>query len=145
MCIRDSYDIDGLIEYGVQELPGTTLVVNPDRRDLEKTILKTRVMQRKHQSELAKYTLEAQVKDDKEDQQGKKESKNLQKRAECVESIQAIQADLAILCAKREDTPKKVTIDSLPKETRPTQLAPLGKMLSDTVKMIAYRLSLIHI
>jgi hypothetical protein len=133
------YDIDGLIEYGVQELPGTTLVVNPDRRDLEKTIFKTRVMQRKHQSELAKYTLEAQVKDDKEEQQGKKESKNLQKRAECVESIQAIQADLAILCAKREDTPKKVTIDSLPKETRPTQLAPLGKMLSDTVKMIAYR------
>ncbi len=32
------YDIDGLIEYGAQELPGTTLVVNPKRRDLEKTI-----------------------------------------------------------------------------------------------------------
>jgi hypothetical protein len=32
------YDIDGLIEYGAQELPGTTLVVNPKYRELEKAI-----------------------------------------------------------------------------------------------------------
>lgn len=133
------YDIDGLIEYGAQELPGTTLVINPHRRELEKTIAKTRVMQRQHQSQLAKYTLEAQAKEEKDDQQIKKESKNIQKRAECVESIEAIQADLAALRAKRKGMPKKVTIDSLPKQDRPTQLAPLGKMLSDTVKMIAYR------
>ena len=137
------YDIDGLIEYGAQELPGTTLVVNPLRRELEKTIAKTRVTQRQHQSQLAKYTLQAQAKEDekedRDDQQSKKESRNIQKMAECVESIQAIQADLAALCAKRKITPKKVTIESLPKQDRPTQLAPLGKMFSDTVKMIAYR------
>ena len=32
------YDIDGLIEYGAQELPGTTLVINPEHREMEKTI-----------------------------------------------------------------------------------------------------------
>jgi hypothetical protein len=32
-----------------------------------------------------------------------------------------------------------VTLDSLPENQRPRQLAPLGKMLTDTVKMIAYR------
>jgi hypothetical protein len=35
--------------------------------------------------------------------------------------------------------PKKVTIESLPKEQRPTELLPLSKQLSDTIKMIAYR------
>ena len=39
----------------------------------------------------------------------------------------------------RRNTPKKVTLDSLPENQRPRQLAPLGKMLTDTVKMIAYR------
>jgi hypothetical protein len=32
-----------------------------------------------------------------------------------------------------------VTIDSLPRDQRPTQLPPLNKVLTDTVKMIAYR------
>ena len=36
-------------------------------------------------------------------------------------------------------TPKKVTIESLPEDKRPTQLVPLNKRLVDTVKMIAYR------
>ena len=38
-----------------------------------------------------------------------------------------------------KQTPKKVRIDSLPKDQQPTALLPLSKMLSDTVKMIAYR------
>ena len=119
------YDIDGLIEYGAQELPGTTLVVNPKRRDLEKTIKRQRLTQKQHQARLAQYTL----KDDHE----------VQKKAECVESIQALQAELVVMRASLKDTPKKVTIESLPTEQRPTELLPLSKQLADTVKMIAYR------
>ena len=63
----------------------------------------------------------------------------VQKKAECVESIQALQAELAVLRASRKDTPKKVKIESLPIEQRPTELLPLSKQLADTVKMIAYR------
>ena len=133
--MMNHYDIDGLIEYGAQELPGTTMVVNPDRRELEKTIAKTQVLQRQHKTRLAMYTIEAENREKKEGI----ESKNVQKRAECLESIQAIQTDLDELRAKRRDMPKKVTLESLPKEKRPTQLLPLSKMLADTVKMIAYR------
>ncbi len=50
-----------------------------------------------------------------------------------------MQAELARLRAERKATPRKVTIDSLPEDQRPTQLPPLNKMLCDTVKMIAYR------
>jgi len=119
------YDIDGLIEYGAQEIPGTTLVVNPKRRELEKAIKRQRLTEKQYQVKLAKYTL----KDDDE----------VQKKAECLESIQSLQAELEVLRTSRKNTPKKVTIESLPKEQRPTELLPLSKQLSDTVKMIAYR------
>ena len=119
------YDIDGLIEYGAQEIPGTTLVVNPKRRALEKSIKQLHLTEKKHQARLAQYTL--------------KEDQEVQKKAECVESIQALQAELDVLRASRKETPKKVAVESLPKEQRPTELLPLSKQLSDTVKMIAYR------
>jgi len=125
------YDIDGLIEYGAQELPGTTLVTNPERRELEKTIKRVRLSLKQHQSRLATYTHSA-------DQQAQTPLQ-VQKRAECVESIQAVQGEIEGLCAKRKTTEKKVRIDSLPKEKQPTQLLPLTKMFADTVKMIAYR------
>lgn len=119
------YDIDGLIEYGAQEIPGTTLVINPKWRTLEKTIKQVRLTEKKHQARLAQYTF--------------KEDHEVQKKAECVESVQALQAELDVLRASRKETPKKVTIESLPKEQRPTELLPLSKQFSDTVKMIAYR------
>ena len=50
-----------------------------------------------------------------------------------------MQAELARLRAKRKEIPRKVTINSLPEVQRPTQLLPLNKTLTDTVKMIAYR------
>ena len=119
------YDIDGLIEYGAQEIPGTTLVINPKRRALEKAIKQLRLTEKQYQARLTLYTLE--------------EDHEVQKKAECVESIQELQAEMDVLRASRKETPKKVTVESLPKEQRPTELLPLSKQLSDTVKMIAYR------
>ena len=119
------YDIDGLVEYGAEPLPGTLLVVNPERRELEAAITKTRQKERRHQADLAKQALA--------------DGAEIQKKAETVEALQAVQAQLVDLRVKRKTTPKKVTIESLPEDKRPTKLAPLNKMLADTVKMIAYR------
>lgn len=60
-------------------------------------------------------------------------------RAESVQDIQRLESDTAELRTKRREVPRKVTIASLPEKDRPRQLVPLGKMLTDTVKMIAYR------
>jgi hypothetical protein len=46
---------------------------------------------------------------------------------------------MADLRAQRRTTPKKVPLASHPQNERPQQLLPLGKMLTDTIKMIAYR------
>lgn len=122
------FDIDGLVEYGAESLPGTTQVINPAWRDLDKAVRQTRQVERKLQAEWAGKTLGDKV-----------EPADIQKRAEAVEAIQAVQAELQGLRAQRKITPKKVTIDSLPEAQRPTQLLPLSKTLTDAVKMIAYR------
>lgn len=123
--MMEHYDIDGLIEYGAESLPGTSLTVNPKWRELDKDVKRTRMAERKLQAELAKKTMG--------------EHEEIQKRAEMVEAIQAKQAELAQLREDRRKTPKKVKLDELPEEQRPTRLLPLNKMLSDSVKMIAYR------
>ena len=119
------YDIDGLIEYGAQSLPGTLLVINPAWRELEKAVKKARHAERQQQARWARHTLD--------------DAQEIQKKAESVEALQAVQEELKQLRLKRKATPKKVRIDSLPEDQRPTELLPLSKMLSDTVKMIAYR------
>ena len=119
------YDIDGLIEYGAENVPGTLLVVNAQWRDRDKAVRKARQTERKLQADFARRTA--------------REGGEIHKKAELVEDIQAVQAELARLRAERKATPKKVTIDSLPRDQRPTQLPPLNKMLCDAVKMIAYR------
>jgi hypothetical protein len=119
------FDIDGLIEYGVQSLPGTVRVVNPAWRKLDVEVRKTRQAEQRLQARVAISS----VADDLE----------IQKKAESVEAMQAVQEQLKRLRLERKDTPRKVTIDSLPEDQRPNELLPLGKMLCDSVKMIAYR------
>ncbi|WP_291992066.1 helix-turn-helix domain-containing protein [Candidatus Accumulibacter sp. ACC003] len=123
--MMEHYDIDGLIEYGDESLPGTHQVVNPRWRELDKAVRQTRQSERKLQAAIARTALN--------------DGGEIQKNAESVEALQAVQEELKRLCAARKASPRKVTIDSLPETERPTQLPPLNKMLCDTVKMVAYR------
>jgi hypothetical protein len=119
------YDIDGLIEYGVQSLPGTQRVVNPAWRALEVEVRQARHTERRLQAAVTKSALD--------------DAAQIDKKAEAFEAMQAAQAQLLQLRLQRKQTPRKVTIDSLPEDQRPDELLPLGKMFCDTVKMIAYR------
>lgn len=119
------FDIDGLIEYGAKELPGTLLVINPVWRELDKAAKKALRGVRALQATLGKLSGE--------------DGASVQKKAECLQDIQIAEQELNRLRADRKAASKKVTIDSLPQELRPTQLLPLNKTLADAVKMIAYR------
>jgi hypothetical protein len=121
------FDIDGLVEYGTEAIPGTILAVNPKWREIDKAI-KTA-----HQTERVLMAKLGQQTRDEEDGAG------VQQKAEALEAIQAVQANIDQLRAERKALPRKITIDSLPEDQRPTQLAPLNKILTDAVKMIAYR------
>jgi len=120
------YDIDGLLQYGSEDIPGTQQVVNPAWRQLDKAISRTRHQLRGLQATLGAFPA---VMDEA----------TIQKHAETLETTQAVQADLDALKIQRKATVRKVSLDSLPPEERSTQLLPLNKQLTDTVKMIAYR------
>lgn len=120
------YDIDGLVQYGDLEIPGTVKVVNPAWRTLDKAVKDNARRIRMLHAQLGAATLQ-------------NDGADIQSRAERLQDIQRLEADTADLRLQRRNTPKKVTLDSLPENQRPRQLAPLGKMLTDTVKMIAYR------
>jgi hypothetical protein len=124
--MMEHYDIDGLVQYGSDEIPGTTQIVNPEWRTLDKTVKEMRGCIRKLHAELGAETLQ-------------NEGSDIEQRAERVQDIQRLEADVAELRLKRRQTPRKVPLDSLPESERPRQLRPLGKLFTDTVKMIAYR------
>ena len=125
--MMEHFDIDGLVEYGTEAIPGTILAVNPKWREIDKAIKTAHQTERMLMAKLGQQTR------DEEDGAG------VQKKAEALEAIQAVQANLEQLRAERKALPRKITIDSLPEDQRPTQLAPLNKILTDAVKMIAYR------
>lgn len=121
------YEIDGLVQYGAQEVSGTAKVVNPAWRERDKAVKQTQCRLRKLQARLGELS------------ESRKEGANIQKKAELLETIQEVQVLLDEHRAGRKQVKRKVSVESLPEEQRPTQLLPLNKMLTDTVKMIAYR------
>jgi hypothetical protein len=114
------------VQYGSEDIPGTTQIINPAWRTLEKAVNDLRGRIRKLHAELGAQAL-------------RNEAGDIQQRAERVDAIQTLEAEVKELRMKKRQTPRKVAIDSLPADARPSQLRPLGKMLTDTVKMIAYR------
>jgi len=123
------YDIDGLVQYGAESIPGTLLIINPTWRDLDKAVRKSLSTVRKLQAKLGAVTLSADGTD----------GTDVQEKAEHLQNLQVAQVEHERLRLERKKTPKKVKLDSLPEDQRPTQLLPLNKQLTDTVKMIAYR------
>jgi hypothetical protein len=124
--MMEHYDIDGLVQYGSAEIPGTTQIINPAWRTLNKAINEARGRIRKLHAALGAQTL-------------RNEGNDIEAQAERLQDIQALEAVAADLRLKKRQTPKKVALDDLPANERPSQLRPLGKLFTDTVKMIAYR------
>lgn len=56
--MREHYDIDGLVQYGSEPIPGTTEVVNPAWRALDKDVKSTNRRIRKLNAELGAYMIE---------------------------------------------------------------------------------------
>lgn len=124
--MMEHYDIDGLVQYGIEALPGSIQVINPEWRRLDKAVAAKRRELQKHQAKLGMLA-------------AKQDGGAIQKKAECLEDIQALQAELEALHLQRKAVRRKLPLSELPEEQRPNQLVPLNKILTDTVKMIAYR------
>jgi hypothetical protein len=124
--MMEHYDIDGLVQYGGEEIPGACMVVNPAWRLLDRQVKEQAARIQKLHAQLGAESL-------------KNEGSDIQARAEWLEEAQLLKPQNQALREQRRATARKVRLSTLAESERPKQLVPLKKTLVDTVKMIAYR------
>lgn len=124
--MMEHYDLDGLVQYGAEKIPGTKQVINPQWRLLDKEVRDLRARLRREQARFGTHVI-------------KTETLDAETQGERLQEIQQLEEKIALVKAQRREVPRKVCIEDLPEEERPTQLRPLGKLFTDTIKMIAYR------
>jgi len=130
--MREHYNLDRLIEYGVEPLPAETRVVNPAWREIDQQIRrKNGQLQRQHalfgQLGLKEPLSEVEVKHFE------------QQKGQMQEEIQGLSQEIAALKKQRQQTPHHLALKDLPEQDRFSRLATERKHFVDTIKLISYR------
>ena len=130
--MREHFNIDRLSEYGTEQIPDTTRVVNPAWRKLDSQIRSkngklTRLLARLGQSTLSHDPKPSQI-ESYEQKNGRLQEESAQMK-EQIEDLKK----------QRKDTPRHLEMGQLPEEERFQQLRQEKKYFIDTIKLIAYR------
>jgi hypothetical protein len=126
------FNIDALIDYGIEPADETKQVVNPAYRKIESQIKSQAAKLGRKVREFGEINL-SPVPPPKEIQVYETRKGNL------IEEIHRLEKDLSALKKTRRETCRHVSLDQLPETDRFSQLAPARKAFMDTIKMIAYR------
>ncbi len=130
--MRQSYNLDGLIDYGTDCVPETTMVVNPAHRTLDGQVRKKLGVLSRKIAEFGAMNLEGEI-------EPRKVEAFTQRKSDLQESITQLQKEVDELKAQRKATPRHIPFKDLPKEARFDRLSTQSKHLVDTIKMVAYR------
>jgi hypothetical protein len=128
----EHYNIDRLVEYGVEPLPETIQVINPAWRELDGQVRKAAALLTRQQAQFGGLSLPVEATLQQTDEL-------VSQKAQLLQSIQARKKELEELKTKRRQTAKHVTFKELPESQRFGQLRTDKKHLVDTIKLIAYR------
>jgi hypothetical protein len=127
------YDLDKLVEYGIEEVNPESEVVNPSHRSLEYRIKKKREKQAR-----IKAKLFAKIEDNLA--AGIDSVKNeLRQHGELQDTIAAYERDIQQLREELQMTPRRVRIKDMPEHSRYNKLKSSSKLFMNAVRMIAYR------
>ena len=130
--MRQSYNLDGLIDYGTEDVPDTTMVVNPARRTLDGQVRKKAGVLGRKVAEFGALNLEGEI-------EGRKVEAFAQRKSDLQESIAHLQKELDELKGQRHATPRHIAYKELPEPARFDRLSTQSKHLIDTIKMVSYR------
>jgi hypothetical protein len=130
--MRQSYNLDSLVDYRTAPIPETTRVVNPAYRAVDGKVRKTVASLSRKKAEFGAMNLEGEI-------ETKKIEAFTQRKADLREDIEHLTIEAEALKAQRKATKRHVTYDELPKEARFDRLSTQSKHLIDTIKMVAYR------
>jgi prepilin-type processing-associated H-X9-DG protein len=138
--MREHYALDRLIEYGTQELPETTRVVNPAWRELDRQARRQQAVLTREQARFGGLNLPEKA-------TAQDAILHEQEKGTLLQIIQQRQSQLESLKAQRKAAGRHVLLKDLPEKDRFSQLAVGQKQMVDTIKLIAYRAetALVHI
>lgn len=132
--MMQEYNIDRLIDYGVEEFPEPDKkVVNPEHRSLERQVRSLNSKLSRQKALFGELTL------NEESGSGKEFDKRLARKAELCEIVELMEANLDELKFKRKQQPTHIPFSQLPDDEQFKQLTPSRKAFTDTIKMLAYR------
>jgi hypothetical protein len=130
--MRQSYNLDSLVDYRTAPIPETTRVVNPAYRALDGKVRKAVASLSRARAAFGAMNLEGEI-------EAKKVEAFARRKAELQENIEHLKMEAEALKALRKATKPHVSYDELPKEARFDRLSTQSKHLIDTIKMVAYR------
>jgi hypothetical protein len=130
--MRQSYNLDSLVDYRTAPIPETTRVVNPAYRAADGKVRKTVASLSRKRAEFGALNLEGEI-------EAKKIEAFTQRKSGLREDIEHLTIEAEAWKALRKATKRHVTYDELPKEARFDRLSTQSKHLIDTIKMVAYR------
>ena len=130
--MRQSYNLDGLIDYDTGSVPETTMVVNPAHRALDGQVRKKVGVLGRKIAAFGAMNLEGDI-------EPRKVEVFAQRKSDLQESIAQLQKEVDELKSQRKATPRHIPYKQLPEEARFDRLSTQSKHLVDTIKMVAYR------
>jgi hypothetical protein len=130
--MRQHYNLDRLVEYGVEAVPDTTQVINPAWRELDSEIRRQNALLSRQRAKFAQIQLLQDL--EPEQVQAYQLSKGQLQQA-----IEKRQQDIEQLKTQRKAVAKYILLKDLPEQDRFQQLRAEKKHFLDTIKLIAYR------
>ena len=131
--MRQEYDIDRIVQYGIDELDKNIEVVNLEYSILTQNLKKNREKTARRQAQL--FLLQEENAKSEKGQT----SKNLLDQLKLRQEIERLKTEEQELISKRKLQPYKITIGQMPETTMYNKLKTESKHLQNIIKMICYR------
>jgi len=130
--MRQSFNLDGLVDYRNDSVPDTIIVVNPAHRALDGQVRKKVGLLNRRIAEFGAINLDGEI-------EPSKVEAYVQKKSDLQEIITRLRAEIDELKVQRKATQRHIPYKDLPEDARFDRLSTQSKHLVDTIKMIAYR------
>jgi Skp family chaperone for outer membrane proteins len=131
--MRQEYDIDRIIQYGVDELDQSIMVVNREYSNLSYKLKKLRERKARCQAKL--YVL---VEENVEGEMEQTE-KNIEDQLDYRQKIESLEAEEQEIMDQRKQQPYRISIGEMPEHARYNKLKTESKHLQNIIKIICYR------
>lgn len=136
--MRENYGIDRLMTHETQDIPGSTSVVNPEYRRLDREVRRLNGTLSRKKAELGALELSTLTANDELEETADVEAQ-LHRKAELYEETVLLDHTIDKFKQQRKAAGRHIALSELPEDQRFRGLSGGTKELLDTVKMLAYR------